>query len=1057
MNLNIQELAVKRQNWVDANRENGFEDGIKRLLTELYPDNAHFIYELLQNAEDACAEKVRFILNEDQLLFEHDGKKLFDIQNVEAITSIGFSTKRDDTTTIGKFGVGFKAVFAYTKTPEVESGAFHFRIKDMVVPEAIHESDTNLRKQATRFVIPFDNPKKSKERAKSEVKTLLETLNETTLLFLSNIQKIEYQNLDSQDGYIERVSHSGNIMEVRVKSPDEASPASTWYLKFEKNVQVEDEEAEEDKDKTKNCRVGIAFGIKPVVAEPKEDDEKKADGTVPYKKWELVQMNPGKVCIYFPADKETSNLRFHLHAPFASTVARDSVRDSDGNDQLRDHLGDLLAESMHVIRDQGILNVQSLAVLPNEKDNLTSFYRPLMQRLVDEFRDQPLVPMKQGGFAPARDKFRGSKGLSDLIDDNDLVALLGDAYEVPIWTANPPQRYQREDNFLLMLGISEWKNENLVEILVDTDVLLSEEWLLHKSNAWHQCFYSHLVDHADYLRDLKIVKISDDSYRAGKNSYFPTDGIEYDHDFPRVSKTVYNISGSSKEQREKARRFLINLGVREVDEQVEIESVLKKYYSVGGHRPKLKLHLKHMGQILNYYNGNSKSRLPFKSSYLLLGEGVEKDEYCLVEDVYLDDPYAKTGLNEYFETHNTVLGKQLLAKCYKKSDLFIEDLIAFVMNMGGICVLPIEKSVIPETHPELSKLSKIGGKRNSDGYTDVDYGIKYLPSFLEVPSIQKSKLLWKTLQESYGPDRNSYLHARFGRNKSHINMVDSTLVLNLRLIRWIPQQKEDEIEFVAPRDALAEFLPDGLEYDNGWPWLQALQFGDGVAERKEEARLKPERETAEYKRKDEVLKDVGFESPEKAEEIALLIKENPEEFIKFQATILSRKERPVFPERTVANPERRQERLGEQLSYASDKEYEKRQRSVRTSASTIDSLTWLRSQYMNDKEQMICQICKEEMPFLKRDGTHYFEKIEVLSRDFLSKEFEAQFLALCPICAAKYHEFIRNVPDEMTKLKNTILSAEGSEISIFLGKENTSIRFVETHLHDLKTILESQP
>jgi hypothetical protein len=38
-----------------AARDNGFEEGLRRLLADLYPDNAHFIYEFLQNAEDAGA------------------------------------------------------------------------------------------------------------------------------------------------------------------------------------------------------------------------------------------------------------------------------------------------------------------------------------------------------------------------------------------------------------------------------------------------------------------------------------------------------------------------------------------------------------------------------------------------------------------------------------------------------------------------------------------------------------------------------------------------------------------------------------------------------------------------------------------------------------------------------------------------------------------------------------------------------------------------------------------------------------------------------------------
>jgi len=70
-------LTAMRQKWVDANRANGFENGLKNLLTDLYPDNAHFIYELLQNAEDARATTVRFTLTDACVEFEHDGKRLF--------------------------------------------------------------------------------------------------------------------------------------------------------------------------------------------------------------------------------------------------------------------------------------------------------------------------------------------------------------------------------------------------------------------------------------------------------------------------------------------------------------------------------------------------------------------------------------------------------------------------------------------------------------------------------------------------------------------------------------------------------------------------------------------------------------------------------------------------------------------------------------------------------------------------------------------------------------------------------------------------------------------
>lgn len=185
MELNIQQLSEKRKKWVEANRENGFEDGIKQLLTNLYPDNAHFIYELLQNAEDVGASEVRFILQNDRVEFEHNGDRLFSIEDVNSITSIGKSSKKDDPTSIGKFGVGFKAVFAYTSTPKIESGEFHFCIRDLVVPDTNGLAPCSLGEKQTHMIFPFDNPKKSAKKAFTEIEKNLRQLNESTLLFLN--------------------------------------------------------------------------------------------------------------------------------------------------------------------------------------------------------------------------------------------------------------------------------------------------------------------------------------------------------------------------------------------------------------------------------------------------------------------------------------------------------------------------------------------------------------------------------------------------------------------------------------------------------------------------------------------------------------------------------------------------------------------------------------------------------------------------------------------------------------------------------------------------------
>ena len=45
--------------------------GLAARFEDTYPDQAHFIFELLQNAEDAGATEVRFDLRDDLLSFEH--------------------------------------------------------------------------------------------------------------------------------------------------------------------------------------------------------------------------------------------------------------------------------------------------------------------------------------------------------------------------------------------------------------------------------------------------------------------------------------------------------------------------------------------------------------------------------------------------------------------------------------------------------------------------------------------------------------------------------------------------------------------------------------------------------------------------------------------------------------------------------------------------------------------------------------------------------------------------------------------------------------------------
>jgi hypothetical protein len=580
----FQQLRSDRLAYVDGLRRNkGFEAGILRLLTQLYPDNAHFIYELLQNAEDAKASHARFTLSKESLVFEHDGSRLFSARDVESITSIGDSTKADSPTEIGKFGVGFKAVFAYTQTPEIYSGEYHFRIRDLVVPELLQSSYLGANGFKTKFVFPFDHPKKSSRQATPEISGALQALDDATLLFLSNICRISYVLPDGSEGQLERVLPSdlqqarskGEHIEVSVQRPAGEQRRSHW-LRYRNVVTIDDESTRKD------CTVAVAFGLE------------EAEGRSQKSRWRVVPLSPGRVCIYFPADKETSNLRFHMHAPFASTVARDSVRDSPGNDHLLAALAALAAESIEDIRDRGLLTVAALEALPIDDDNLSPFYAPVRARIVEAFKSTHLVPTKSGAHRMAENLFRGPSDIVNLIGDEDLATVTGDKWAIPLWCANPPQVNQRADKFLDALEIDDWGWDQLWDALrCDRANLESEEdptrperlkgWLAAKDDAWLRRFYALLHDatmrHYHYLdvSGLALVRADTGSgtrmVKPAEAFFPPPDEALAPKDVLLVRPDTYS-SGKSESQKNAARLFLEKAGVRVFDEEAELATVL---------------------------------------------------------------------------------------------------------------------------------------------------------------------------------------------------------------------------------------------------------------------------------------------------------------------------------------------------------------------------------------------------------------------------------------------------------------------------------------------------
>jgi hypothetical protein len=194
-----------------------------------------------------------------------------------------------------------------------------------------------------------------------------------------------------------------------------------------------------------------------------------------------------------------------------------------------------------------------------------------------------------------------------------------------------------------------------------------------------------------------------------------------------------------------------------------------------------------------------------------------------------------------------------------------------------------------------------------------------------------------------------------------------------------------------------------------------------------------------------------FDIPAETFTLAKQIAEDPDLYRRFRSWIDAKTAKPEFPVHPTPDPKRRAEHVRRDAETAPSKEYDQRFRSVRTSEPVQDAKTWLRELYTNASGQMICQICEQGMPFKGRDRQYYFECVEAL--DTLPREHYQNHLALCPLCAAKYQEFVKRDKAAVQSCQASIIAAEDAVVALQLGDEKATLRFVASHWLDLKTLL----
>ncbi|HEX4063389.1 MAG TPA: hypothetical protein VHY58_20440 [Streptosporangiaceae bacterium] len=391
----------------------GWDTAVLDLLGQLYSDRTHFIFELIQNAEDAGASELAFELFGDRLEVRHDGRP-FTEADVRGVCGVGQSGKPGDLTTIGKFGIGFKSVYAYTRSPRVHSAGLgeHFRIESFVRPFAIDpgegDRDGDSRNDGERggrtlFVFPFDHDEVSAETAVAEISSALTGLDLTTLLFLRNIESVRTGGVRTADQVLRRVTAERTGFSRRVvltrrgeRNRDRDRADAEWWV-WQRGL---------DALGRPELRVETALRVEHQDGGPR-----------------LVGTRPAPLVVFFPTEKETFTGCL-MQGPYRTTPARDNVPEHDDwNRDLAGETGTLLAGLLTELRDEGLLTAGVLAAMPLDPARFPpgSLLRPLFESVRAALATDALIPVAGGGYGAARDlRLAHGDGLRELLSDEQL-------------------------------------------------------------------------------------------------------------------------------------------------------------------------------------------------------------------------------------------------------------------------------------------------------------------------------------------------------------------------------------------------------------------------------------------------------------------------------------------------------------------------------------------------------------------------------------------------------------------------------------------------------------
>ncbi len=549
--------------------------GIKGSVVEKYSDQAHFIYELLQNADDAGATFAHFDLCNNELRFIHNGTRHFSISNpdteendmlngtlgdINAITSIANSNKTDSV--IGKFGVGFKAVFQYTQSPSIYDPNYRFKIERFMVPVEIEVDYPGRKSKDTFFIFPFNHPERNCDEAYNDISEKLCSLI-YPVLFLTNLKKVSFVTSRVSGSYMKSI-------EEEYKFDDTIAQLVTL------KKTVEDAKKQVFKDKlwlftrknNKSLTYAVGFSIN--------------------KNGILVNTNNTAFC-FFPT-KESTELNFIIHAPFLLTDNREGIKAGEQhNKEMVVLLAELAADSLVYLRNLGkqkntaLISYSILDIIPYDENKFNDIndrsrisFKPFYESIKTKFSFEELLPSKEGFASSMNAYWSYHTPTIELFSNTQLAFLTGNENAKWVFASRSLQGIESSNRTLYI-----YVKSLIKEMITEKEIIsrINKDFIEMQSIQWLHEFYQYISDiprHKDLIKDKPIFLNQDRKPAAA----FKTDGQAVLF-LPSDNISGYDTVNVALLDNKDTVKFIRSLGIKEPSLRDEIYNIILPQYQAG--------------------------------------------------------------------------------------------------------------------------------------------------------------------------------------------------------------------------------------------------------------------------------------------------------------------------------------------------------------------------------------------------------------------------------------------------------------------------------------------